>query len=66
MQIDHAKIDGHRYSVPENLMDLLLEAHIIVHAVELLHWGQRVTSHQRSTNEGGFITDASHLGVDAR
>ena len=33
----HIKIDGHRYSVPQNLVGLLLQARITEHAVELHH-----------------------------
>lgn len=42
----HIEIDGHRYSVPQNLVGLLLEARITEHAVELLHRGQRVAAYQ--------------------
>lgn len=47
----HVEIDGHRYSVPQNLVGLLLEARITTGAVELLHRGQRVASHQRSAHK---------------
>lgn len=57
----HIEIDGHRYSVPENLVGLLLEARITEHAVELLHRGQRVTAHPRSAHKGGFTTVVAHL-----
>jgi transposase len=48
----HIEIDGHRYSVPQNLVGLLLEARITEHAVELLHRGQRVAAHQRRRPQG--------------
>lgn len=57
----HVEIDGHRYSVPQNLVGLLLEARITSGAVELLHRGQRVASHQRSAHKGGFTTVVAHL-----
>ena len=57
----HIEIDGHRYSVPQNLVGLLLEARITEHAVELLHRGQRVAAHQRSAHKGGFTTVVAHL-----
>lgn len=57
----HVEIEGHRYSVPQNLVGLLLEARITAHAVELLHRGQRVAAHQRSAHKGGFTTVVAHL-----
>jgi transposase len=57
----HIEIDGHRYSVPQNLVGLLLEARITKHAVELLHRGQRVAPHPRSAHKGGFTTVVAHL-----
>lgn len=33
----HVEINGHRYSVPQNLVGLMLEARITARAVELLH-----------------------------
>lgn len=57
----HVEIEGHRYSVPQNLVGLLLEARITTHAVELLHRGQRVAAHQRSAQKGGFTTVVAHL-----
>jgi transposase len=57
----HIEIDGHRYSVPQNLVGLLLEARITTHAVELLHRGQRVAAHRRSAHKGGFTTVVAHL-----
>lgn len=42
----HVEIEGHRYSVPQNLVGLLLEARITAHAVELLHRGQRVSARE--------------------
>ncbi|MDB5726763.1 MAG: family transposase [Novosphingobium sp.] len=57
----HIEIDGHRYSVPQNLVGLLLEARITERAVELLHRGQRVAAHARSAHKGGFTTVVAHL-----
>ena len=48
----HVEVEGHRYSVPQNLVGLLLEARITTRAVELLHRGQRVAAHQRSAHKG--------------
>lgn len=57
----HVEIAGHRYSVPQNLVGLLLEARITEYAVELLHRGQRVAAHARSAHKGGFTTVVAHL-----
>ena len=57
----HVEIEGHRYSVPQNLVGLLLEARITTRAVELLHRGHRVAAHQRSAHKGGFTTVVAHL-----
>jgi transposase len=57
----HVEVDVHRYSVPQNLVGLLLEARITTSAVELLHCGQRVAADQRSAHKGGFTTVVAHL-----
>src|SRR5260370_37461641 len=45
----HVEINKHRYSVPHALVGQTLDARITAHAVELLHRGQRVAAHLRST-----------------
>ena len=62
----HVEIDAHRYSVPQNLVGLQLEARITAHGVELLHRGQRVATHARSAHRGGFTTVADHLSAAHR
>ncbi|MGC9185747.1 MAG: IS21 family transposase [Thiomonas sp.] len=62
----HVEIDGHRYSAPQNLVGLQLEARITAHAVELLHRGQRVAAHPRSAHRGGFTTTPEHLSAAHR
>ncbi len=57
----HVELEGHRYSVPHALVGLALELRITAGAVEVIHRGQRVTSHMRSTQKGGFSTVAEHL-----
>ena len=57
----HVEIEGHRYSVPNNLVGQLLEARITRHTVELLHRGQRVAAHQRSLHKGRYTTVVEHL-----
>ena len=57
----HVELEGHRYSVPHALVGLALELRITAGAVEVIHRGQRVASHMRSTQKGGFSTVAEHL-----
>ncbi|SCC93171.1 transposase (fragment) [Thiomonas sp. X19] len=62
----HVEIDGHRYSVPQNLVGLQLETRITAHGVELLHRGQRVAAHARNAHRGGFTTVPDHLSAAHR
>lgn len=62
----HVQIEGHYYSVPHHLVGLLLQARITARAVELLHRGERVASHQRSAHQGRFTTVAAHLPAAQR
>jgi len=57
----HVEIERHRYSVPQALVGQVLEARLTTAAVELLHRGQRVASHARSTQAGGFTTVAAQM-----
>ncbi len=57
----HVEIERHRYSVPQALVGQVLEALLTTAAVELLHRGQRVASHARSTHAGGLTTVAAHM-----
>jgi transposase len=62
----HVEIDGHRYSVPQNLVGAQLEARLTARGVELLHRGQRVAAHARSAHRGGFTTVPEHLSAAHR
>jgi transposase len=57
----HVEVEQHRYSVPHTLVGQVLEARITIAVVELMHRGQRVASHARSTRHGGFTTTAAHM-----
>jgi transposase len=57
----HIEVDGHRYSVPNSLVGQVLEARMTVGAIELLHRGQRVASHARSSEKGAFTTVPQHM-----
>ena len=57
----HVEVERHRYSVPHALVGQVLEARITIAVVELMHRGQRVASHARSSRHGGFTTTAAHM-----
>lgn len=57
----HVELDGHRYSVPHALVGSTLDARLTIHAVELLHRGNRVAVHVRSDRRGGFTTVEAHM-----
>ena len=57
----HVEVDSHYYSVPHALIGRALEARITTLVVELLHRGQRVASHARSSRRGHFTTVAEHM-----
>ena len=57
----HVEFEQHRYSVPNALVGLALELRITAGALEVLHRGQRVASHMRSAQRGGFTTVTEHL-----
>jgi transposase len=57
----HVEVEAHRYSVPHSLAGLKLEARITDALVELLHRGQRVACHARSSRRGGFTTLDEHM-----
>lgn len=57
----HVEIDQHRYSVPHALVAQCLEARVTRTTVELLHRGQRVACHARSSRAGGFSTVNEHM-----
>ena len=57
----HVEVEYHRYSVPHSLVGLELEARITDALVEVLHRGQRVACHARSSRRGGFTTVDAHM-----
>lgn len=57
----HVEVDAHRYSVPHSLVGLELEARLTDALVEVLHRGQRVACHARSSRRGGFTTLDEHM-----
>lgn len=57
----HLEVEGHRYSVPYQLVGERCEVRLGVGTVEIFCRGRRVASHLRSQRTGGFTTDAAHL-----
>jgi transposase len=57
----HIAVEQHAYSVPHALVHEVVEARLTATTVEVFHRGQRVTSHRRSTQRGGFTTLAAHM-----
>ena len=57
----HVEVDFHRYSVPHSLVGLALEARVTDALVEVLHRGQLVACHARSSRRGGFTTLDEHM-----
>ena len=56
----HVTVDGHRYSVPCELLREEVEVRLTAGCVEVLHRGRRVAVHARSRQRGGFTTEAAH------
>ncbi len=57
----HVDVERHRYSVPHALVGQALEVRVTMSGVEILHRGQRVASHARSSRHGGFTTVPAHM-----
>ena len=60
----HVEVEAHRYSVSHSLVGLELEARITDALVEVLHRGQRVACHARSSRRGGFTTLDEHMPAE--
>lgn len=56
----HVELDRHYYSVPYALVGRRVEIRHTATSVEILHQGQRVASHRRSSVAGGHTTVAEH------
>ena len=59
----HIEFDGHRYSVPQALVGLVLKVRVTQRSVEILYRGQLVASHMRCAHKGGFTTVPEHLSA---
>lgn len=57
----HAEFERHYYSAPHVLIGELLELRVSERIVEIYAKGERVASHERSRELGGYTTDPAHL-----
>lgn len=57
----HIKVLKHWYSVPFHLVGERVEARVSFNMVEIFHQNQRVASHRRCSEIGGFTTDKVHM-----
>jgi len=57
----HIEYDKHFYSVPHHLVKHQLEVQATRYGVALFFKGKQVARHPRSTSQGTFSTDASHM-----
>jgi transposase len=57
----HVEINGHYYSVPNQLVKKQLDARISEHTIECFYHNKRVASHVRSHRKGGHTTLREHM-----
>jgi transposase len=57
----HVDVERHYYSVPHALVGKQLDVRLTANTVELLHQGNRVASHRRSSRKGHHTTVSEHM-----
>lgn len=57
----HVEVEGHRYSVPYQLVHQKVDVRITQSVVEVFCKGHRVASHARSPHKGRFTTVKDHM-----
>jgi transposase len=57
----HIEVAGHYYSVPYRLLRQTVEVRLTTRTVESFYQGQRVSSHVRSFQQGGYTTLKEHM-----
>ena len=57
----HIVVDDHFYSVPQSLVHQKLEVRATMYSIEVLHRGERVAAHARSSTRFGYTTLPEHL-----
>jgi transposase len=56
----HVAVDGSFYSAPYQLIGRDVDIRLTAAAIEILHAGRRVASHERSYRKGRYITENAH------
>lgn len=56
----HVEVEGHRYSVPYELIGKKVDIRITYHTVEIFCMGSRIASHRKNEKKGGFSTQEEH------
>lgn len=62
----HVEVDGNFYSVPYQLVGQEIEARWTRGVVEIVHAGQRITSHERVHGRGRQVTKSEHMASSHR
>jgi transposase len=57
----HVEFDGHYYSVPYALVKRQLDLRYTAETIEVMHRGERVSSHVRSSMKGAHSTHHEHM-----
>jgi transposase len=57
----HVEYEGHRYSVPSELVGKAVELRVTTDTVEIFQGGRRVFTHPRSLLRRGFTTQLEHM-----
>lgn len=58
------KLDRHSYSVPWERIDDHVQPRVSINAVHIFYKGERIATHSRSYQPGGFTRDPSHMPPD--
>jgi len=57
----HVALDNHYYSAPYNFIKKELDVRYTCNTIEIFYKGNRIASHQRSYQKGGFSTILEHM-----
>jgi transposase len=60
------EFEGHRYSVPFNLVGSRVEVRVTPSVVEIFESSKRICGHSRSFSRRGFTIEASHMPISHR
>jgi transposase len=57
----HLEVEGHFYSVPHRFVRQAVDVRLTTTTVEVLHKGERIATHRRSSRKGSHTTLAEHM-----